>query len=194
MAEKYEYAKRQSAEYLNQLRRDGIAVLKEAVLKEYRREVPAMGQLDPVFNKAHIGNENNKLTYLAVAVHDTVQFETVLSFQNADRIYVESTMFSEGLQDPLCKELVKKAHEKGKKLYYIMPAVVRKNTIARYLEQLHFLKEYNVDGVVVGNYEAFQIVVQWKQQHDWNGAVLTDSSLYTWSKEGKDAMSLVGAT
>lgn len=158
---------------LNQLRRDGIAALKQELLKEYAREMPGI-QADI---QAVTAQDGQSSPYLAVSVQTVEQCIQILAYPYVERIYIDSGAFDRAEGGRRLSQLVRQVHEAGKKLFYVMPPVMRGSTICWYQKHLPELMDTGIEGFVAGGFEALQLL----READCRSQIITDSSLYAWS-------------
>lgn len=201
---------------LNRLRREALEKLKEQALLEFRREKPVMKQRsDEGWKVEALGTEEpdaeeagveeagvehqfcmeKEKPYLAVSIQSMDQLPAALDFAWADRIYLES----DALPDPgaqgtdLWAQTAEQVHRAGKTLYYVMPACLREDSVARYEAGLSGLRQAGIDGFVTGNYEGLGLLSAWRKREASGCRILADSSLYVWNAESRRALAGIGA-
>ena len=169
---------------LNQLRRDALAQLEEAMLAEFVRE--------EVFNPEDSGNsdiaqENIKSNENYICSCETEeQFESILKsgFWVSD-IYVDAHMYERKTFVEQLEKDILKAHKKGKNLYLKLPAIFREETSKYYREIKSRINKSDLAGVVARNYEELYFVKEAFPEKK----IVIDHSLYTYNDYAKAAFS-----
>lgn len=188
---------------LNRLRREGILALEEKLLSEYRREAP--GTTDTVSQTgchATEGNRSRKLRhpshgedssrYLAVGVQTIEQCGQVLQYSYVNRIYLDSGALDQGRELKQLQPLLTETRAAGKELYYVLPPVLRGDTIARCEKELPSLAQTGLDGFVTGSYEGLGLLQELRKSFP-GIKLLADSSLYAWNARAAKELYRSGA-
>lgn len=159
---------------LNQLRREALHELEEAILAPYRRTAGTYG------SSADNGITANAAvrTMHMVSVEEARQLTVVLSYDFVDGIYLESLMYDSQLFIEQLSEDVAKIHAAGKRAYYAFPAVFRKRTLDYYEKQAEVLKEIVFDGYLIRSLDELGFL---QRHHMTNREIVSDSNLYTYS-------------
>lgn len=199
---------------LNQLRRDGIELLREKLTEPYRRiekrpYAPIKASIaESLKKKSDIQNKN----CLAVSVQTMEQCMQLLKYPYVDRVYIDSGAFDRDQECRQLAEMVTKVHKAGKRLFYIMPVVMRSSTTRWYKEHFQELVQTGMDGVLTGNYEALHLITdglnrlrqtdsrknfididKTEKTENRQLFILADSSLYAWSERAEKALMEAGA-
>ena len=174
---------------LNQLRRDGIHALEERLLAGYRRKEAAFerqeaGTQETIREKRE--SESRSDPYLAVSVQTIEQCMLVLSYSYIDRIYIDSGALERKTELSQLSKLAETVHRAGKKLFYIMPMILRGDVTRWYEEHTAEFINTGIDGIVAGSYEALGIFGR-------SFPILADSSLYAWTGRAAEALREAGA-
>jgi len=177
---------------LNELRRQGIEALEEAVVQPWHRKEPvrqhqkekpedvkeADMEGQNIEERQSIGQEN-KLR-LTAFVSDYAQCKTALGDERLNAVYVESNLiFDKGIRE-LCNAA-------DKKVYAALPYICRHNTM-QYIEQNYPELVTCYDGVLVRNYET----LQWLARHGYDKEIIGDYNLYVFNKESKEFLKKQG--
>lgn len=117
---------------------------------------------------------------LHVSIEQKNQFKSVLSVQNVNRIYIDSSCFTT-MEETISetKRMVQACHENKKQCFYCMPSIFRletRNIFEIYKEQFMGLP---LDGIMIKNIEEFQ----WLKMNGFSGQMILDSTLYTCNSE-----------
>ena len=169
---------------LNQLRRDALAQLEEAMLAGFVREESTCENSSS--DEPNRGNEKKTLGLETVicSCETREQFEAIL--ENGDFVnivYVDAHMYDKA---DFIKELeqdIKNAHEADKEIYLKLPAIFRVHTSNYYAGMKTSIKNLDLDGIVVRNYEELSFV----KEEMPNMKVVIDHSLYTYNDYAKRA-------
>lgn len=190
---------------LNQLRREVLDKLNEELIKKHRRSVPKtekiacrenFGETKMVdfrgTNSAAVmgtGKQNqmaetavSKKTNLAVSVETREQLVVVCGFPQADDIYIDSGCYPEKNSIQLLTEDIQNIHASGKRAFYILPAVFRKDTMERYKREAEAWQNSGLDGVVVKSFDELQFV---RKEFPEAMAVIFDHNIYTYNNRAK---------
>lgn len=190
---------------LNQLRREVLDKLNEELIKKHRRSAPKtekiacrenFGETQMVdfrgTNSAAVmgtGKQNqmaetavSKKTNLAVSVETREQLVVVCGFPQADDIYIDSGCYPEKNSIQLLTEDIQNIHASGKRAFYILPAVFRKDTMERYKREAEAWQNSGLDGVVVKSFDELQFV---RKEFPEAMAVIFDHNIYTYNNRAK---------
>lgn len=190
---------------LNQLRREVLDKLNEELIKKHRRSVPKtekiacrenFGETKMVdfrgTNSAAVmgtGKQNqmaetavSKKTNLAVSVETREQLVVVCGFPQADDIYIDSGCYPEKNSIQLLTEDIQNIHASGKRAFYILPAIFRKDTMERYKREAEAWQNSGLDGVVVKSFDELQFV---RKEFPEAMAVIFDHNIYTYNNRAK---------
>ena len=149
---------------LNQLRRDALEGLAEALLKEYRRVESDMEYTaDAVSKRDNVNNTLSKSQNdatasnekeVTVSIESREQLRPVLESGIVKAVYLDSTCYSrEDLVNDLktdCEAL----RCRNKKVFFVLPAVFRKHTSDLYKNIASDLQNLPLDGIMIKNYDA----------------------------------------
>lgn len=190
---------------LNQLRREILYKLNEELTKGHRRSAPKtekiacrenFGETKMVdfrgMNSAAVmgtGKQKqmaetavSKKTNLAVSVETREQLVVVCGFPQADDIYIDSGCYPEKNSIQLLTEDIQNIHASGKRAFYILPAVFRKDTMERYKREAEAWQNSGLDGVVVKSFDELQFV---RKEFPETMAVIFDHNIYTYNNRAK---------
>lgn len=190
---------------LNQLRREVLDKLNEELIKKHRRSAPKtekiacrenFGETKMVdfrgTNSAAVmgtGKQNqmaetavSKKTNLAVSVETREQLVVVCGFPQADDIYIDSGCYPEKNSIQLLTEDIQNIHASGKRAFYILPTVFRKDTMERYKREAEAWQNSGLDGVVVKSFDELQFV---RKEFPEAMAVIFDHNIYTYNNRAK---------
>ena len=185
---------------LNQIRRDALAQLEEAMLVEYRRNIDGL-RLEERTNVELRGNDScdksNNMRILEKEVQKNrwnekkvicscetrPQFETILKREFVTTIYVDTQMYTNTtIMDELGAD-IESAHKNGKEIFLRMPVIFRGHTSKKFQECKDKLQTLGLDGVVIRNYEELSFI----KTECANIPVVVDHNLYTYNDYAKQA-------
>lgn len=174
---------------LNRLRRDALKKLEEKILEGFRREEP-LEKGNEVLRRAEDGNPQ-AAPYLAVSVRTLEQAYALLENPDIHRIYIDSSGFQREQEIRQVREFTDRVHRAGKQCFYQMPPVLRQESGAWYRAHIKELSETGVDGFLVGNPDGLGLLLE----AGIRGAqIQTDSSLYVWSGQAREAFDRLGVS
>lgn len=168
---------------LNELRRQAVKELEEEILAQKRREKPSSDQefvkLSQRADEAAEEVERGRAEGLYVYVEKKEQLEAVLAAEAVTRIYVDCNMLDRPWEKGKLSAIGQQAKQKRVEIFFAMPHIFRKETVARYED---FFEEFPLDGVLVRNYESYEFV---KERAPFLPIVL-DSNMYAFNHYAKD--------
>lgn len=185
---------------LNQLRRDALESLEEALTSGYRRSADSLTERSMEDNLAEKNvpyenvschSERSNCDTGAYPIHMSVSLENrraaeeVLARGFVSAIYYDSLCYDRKNFFADLKEDVERAHKAGKKAYYILPAVFRSRTTDFYEQNLEQFLNLDLDGVVVKSYDSLSFAAKnLSEKLD----IILDHSIYTWNRKAKELL------
>ena len=165
---------------LNELRREGIQILTEEILKKYRREPVTM----PLADEIGISCEHLlKKPYLAVLVQKKEQLEAAMQSSAVSCVYIDSLL---GMEPEIC-EKIRQEENSTVKYYLAMPYIFRDQAISQF--QVHFPELTSAyDGMLVRNLEE----ISWLEEQGYKKEIRSDYNVYTWNQSAKAFLSEIG--
>ena len=157
---------------LNELRRDALDRLEEAVLMSYRRAESVKKEKN--FRVKEF--ENKKDTLFAVSVQEYEQLKVVLNNEYVSAIYVDSKIAMEERTIQLLEQ-----KDGFQKIFVAMPYIFRSSSIKRYENYYQSLNQ-KYDGALIRNWESYQ----WLLRHGYQKEIVTDYNLYVFNQWGKN--------
>lgn len=116
------------------------------------------------------------------------QFHVLLKNEKISIIYADAQMYTrENFISELEKDITL-AHKAKKALYFKLPAIFRKKTAEFYRNKIEEIKQLNLDGFVVRNYESIGFIKQYFPKEN----MVIDHTLYTYNNEAKETFSEFG--
>ena len=173
---------------LNELRRAAIEQLQEQILADYRRNECAKMSVNYAKESCDRTDKEQLVTAL---VTNRAQLQVVLHTKGIRRIYVESHIYSKAEAWQQLTEDVLCAHAQGMEFYLAFPWIFREKTRERYLESTQEWNHHKIDGILVRNYEEIGFL---RETIQYQGAILMDYNIYTWSDVAQQAFASCGLT
>lgn len=130
---------------LNELRRDALAALENRMSEEFRRE-----KLSKTIEWEENTKKNHEMIGMTVTVKSDQQLEAALTNLRVHEIYLD---VSEHLDDELTT-MVERAKQSGKKVYYLMPHILRAPFYDEMKLRAKCMENSVIDGYVNKNFEA----------------------------------------
>lgn len=159
---------------LNELRRQAIEKLREAICLSYRRTEPKK-----VTEKEIISEENSRVSEgFFVYTEKKEQFYAALPYDCVKRIYVDCNIVEHAWDSSELKELVSAARETGKEIYFAMPYIFRSDAKKRYDA---FFEKFIFDGVLIRNYESYEYI----KEKNPKVHIVLDYNMYQFNKEAR---------
>ena len=164
---------------LNEVRRQGLALLEDQILRKYRRKTPIeIKYNDLEKNRVYSVSQRE----MSVSVETAEQFSTAASHPDVRRIYVEDSMISE-----TSEKFIQQAKASGKQVYFAMARIFR--TEAEQVYQKKFTQITKLaDGILVRNMES----ILYLRKQGYQGPVAADAGIYQWNQSAKKFWSKYG--
>ncbi len=163
---------------INELRRNALAALEEAVVSKFRRTAPEKPETKSGEN---VQAEPWKPVF-HVSVETKEQLDIVLESGLSESIYIDSSCMSMTEVSDFCTSQKGREALESKRIFYVLPPVFRMETAKAYTEEYRSLKEISWTGFVVKNLESYQWLLQMKNDKP----VIIDANLYTFNGKAKD--------
>lgn len=167
---------------LNELRRQGLELLKKAILQPFKRQaVSALGEDIPE-------EDEGKLSGMSASVVSFQQLKAVMDVSGINRVYVDCGMFPvDSFYDSVLK-VIKDGEKRKKECYLMLPHMVRDRELKGRKESFNRLVENGLSGFVVRNMESYGVLKQMglekKAILDFNLYTMNDESQKFWKKQG----------
>lgn len=163
---------------LNQLRREALEQLQEAILLPYRRQNAKTPRGLCVESGSCIMQPKH-----LVSIENPEHLPVVLSYGYVDGIYLDSIMYEhKTFREKLLKD-VNDVKAAGKKVYFVFPHIFRKRTSDFYEQQVDFLKGLPLDGYVVRSLDELGFLKEYEMM---SKEIVGDSNLYTYSDRANE--------
>lgn len=168
---------------LNELRRIGLQMLEEAILRSYRRnEIKKKDGEKPLPAARSPLHASEKFTGpLYVYVEEMEQWEEALLAEQVSRIYLDCNAVGGIWNSPDISNMIERSHFCGKEIYLGMPHIFREETIRKYEEHYEHLLQAKWDGVLIRNYESYMFL----RKHGYAKNIVTDYNLYQFNRYAK---------
>ena len=168
---------------LNELRREGLELLQKKITEAYWRAEPVLeekGKCETVD-----GKDRKKCVFTASA-QTLEQLQILIAEPMIQRIYADCSAFPKlwkvsEEQKTVYEELIRKAHENQKEIYFIMPYIFREHTRVQYEAAYESIFNAPWDGVLIRNYESFGFL----KKHGYDKTIRTDYNMYQFNSEAK---------
>ena len=188
---------------LNQLRRDALEALEEALLKPYERTLPELVETSSAetdrqttgnaIKEKQISRQSlsqtsgqqsaDSSTEVRVLIEDAEQLPAVLKADFVDTVYLDCMLYTR--ENLICKlsEDIDRVHASGKKAFYVFPFIFRQQTSLFYEKIMPELKKLPLDGIMVRSLDEIAFMKEWG---NGNWQMVSDSNLYTYSNEAAE--------
>lgn len=168
---------------LNELRRNAICALTDALLKKYRREA----EKEPEMSKSVVPDplRQEGESPLIASVSTLEQLSKVLLFQEIERVYLNSSVLAE----EELEEAVDAIEKAGKKSYLILASVLRRLYREKASRLWMGAGWDKLSGFVVRNQEELSLLSDMAGSKE----MVLDYNLYVYNEEAKMAFKRLGA-
>ena len=165
---------------INQVRRDALDALEAKILSCYHRECT-----NSVMNHSFMLTKNHAqtITYTA-SIEQRSQLKAVLQFDKISDIYLDSSCYHKMTLVKELKEDLKLIQSKGKKAYFILPAVFRRETSLFYQSFVKEFQELSLHGFVIKNFDALSFI----KQYFTDAKIIFDHNLYSYNSKAIEAL------
>lgn len=169
---------------LNELRRNAMEALTEALLKKTRRV--SFGFLENVPETTASAKTD---MHFSVSVETREQLCEVLKEPFVQRIYVDCNLLTAIWRNSEIAEIVQTIHEHGKTAYLGMPHIFRADTETYYEKNYTHIFEEKWDGILIRNYESYEFL----RSHHYKNNIVTDYNMYQFNRYAKEFWRKEGA-
>ena len=184
---------------LNQLRRDALLQIQEAILRPYRRKCPDASELkaSQVFDSPLSAPESGfcsdvsrqkaeeRIEWIA-ATENRALLPVLCNTSYLTAIYLDCRAYHREQLISELKEDIRQIHSSKKRAYFMLPVIFRDKTADFYQGLSQKLKETQIDGFVVRSYDALQFLRNNYPEYpfvlDHNMYTLNDSSVKAFYK------------
>lgn len=183
---------------LNQLRRNGLELLKEEILKKYRRETvksvetvtDQTPESQPAGGRDKVGAKTSEKTSAKIspgfsaAVEEIGQLSVLLDMEKISDIYLEAS-----IEPKHWESSVTDCHQAGKRCFLMFPYIFRTEARVYFDRQLQRLRGAGFDGVVVRSLEE----VEYLKEKGLCFPMIFDHTIYQWNREARNFYESMGA-
>ena len=169
---------------LNELRRDALEALTQAILEQSRRPEPCAVQSEP---EAFSRKEKAETPQMFVSAETVPQFEAALHSPDVSGIYLEAAgEFGAQRWD----ECVASCHKNGKQCFLALPQIFRSHARAFFKKNQARLSEAGFDGVLVRSMDE----ISWLRETLPDARMMLDAGVYCWNQETVALYEKLGAS
>lgn len=161
---------------LNELRREGIRLLRQAITDGYRRETAAEGVTYKSEEPAEPAGAGIRLSVL---VNDEAQLRAAIDTERITVVYVDSSV---RVSDETRKKLLscRKNESRTKRFILAMPFIFREQAIQAFEEAYPDMEEL-YDGVLIRNWESYM----WLSGRGYQKEIFSDHNIYAFNQRSK---------
>lgn len=157
---------------LNEVRRDALNQLQEALCAQYRRTLPERVTKDKK-SSGNVNGQNSEKTSLYVSCETVEQMQALYKNKHIKGFYVPYDVMKWCMEQGISKEV---------ELYLSLPHMVRGEAPQGYFEIARHWIEEGMKGFLVRNMEGYGMV----KTAGFADKCVLDHSLYSWNKEAVD--------
>lgn len=181
---------------LNELRREGLAALRERILQKYHREqIPNGDCSERKISYAHVLTNDSVLTdsdvlvdsELQISVQTKEQFQAVQKEAENEagicRVYVDGEI---GFSENVLKS-VEHLQKSSVEVYMTMPYIFR-DRARKYYETVYENLYVYYDGVLIRNWESYE----WLKEKGYEKSIVSDYNLYVFNRESQEFIKETG--
>lgn len=181
--------------WLNEIRRDAISMLSDAIVEQYRRQEriekdTAASDLEADRNEIK-RSEGTAEFGICASVKTTEQYEVVLGTPEVSSIYAKYDSFS--LTELLT--LLGRTNDVGKAFYLSLPHICRQSVYQRLKKDLNeIIDREELTGFIVKNFEEVSLLQSLMMNVKNKKEIILNYNMYTYNKESKRFWSKEGIT
>ena len=158
---------------LNELRRQALEALEAEICRQFRRK----GHVQPL-SKPEVRSNEQTAPKLSVLAETPEQLLAVLEYEEVDRIYVDSNLAPDLLEDTFVTSFLEKTAKHPAKIFLAMPHIFREDAVQKFEKNYENVRRLARDGVLVRNSESFEFL----KQHGFDRPVILDHNLYVFNR------------
>ena len=168
---------------VKKLRREGFEVLERMLMDQNVRENPEnVGQwihMATAETESVTISKSVDIPEFRVSVEEKEKAEVLLTVNEIDGIYIPFEEY--GTEER--RELLKKAEQAGKKIFYALPYVFRNPAQNLFARQWEEIKEEQPAGILIRNIDEFAWIKDACRKEQPEFEIVLDQSIYTYNKE-----------
>lgn len=181
--------------WVNEIRREGIGRLEDAVKNHYRREEAdtnlSKDRFPQIDTEVRVGKVQNTFPGINVSVQNKGQFDMVIKFSEIEKIYIDCDYvdWNEII------EMSDQTKQAGKKLYIMLPHICRLSVYNRLKKEIcGIINNMNITGFVVKNFEEVSLIKSLIKEYGVEKDILLNHNMYIFNKEAKEFWKEQGIT
>lgn len=164
---------------LNELRRNALAMLSEAIQSRYERnEITLNGVRVQEERRVETKENYHDTPFLDCVVSTREQAEEAGKVSQVRRIYVDFS--GEGVST-VC-DYAETLRKSGKEIWFCFPRICRRGTLARLQKEFSQIRQV-FDGYLVRNFETLSFIKE--QDSLWKSRCMLDTTMYVMNREAK---------
>lgn len=170
---------------LNELRRNGLEALQQAILAPYRRQLLDQ-KIERLMDDSRVETDLPDSVQMHVSLEQPEQLGEVLGFCEVNTISVDAGSWEPGQW----RKTVDECHKKQKKCCLVLPHIFRKEAQVYFSVHADKLKEAGFDGLVIRSLEE----VEFCKEIGLDLPMLFDYTMYSFNRLSKSMLYQMGAS
>lgn len=177
---------------INELRREAIQKLTDSICEKYRRI-----WREPTDTIATNNAQKGNTTFiLRASVETQEQLQAVLQAEHISEVLIDSSFLPADISKHkgILSSIVTDCHAASKQCFLILPAIMRKETLASYRVNYADMNNWGLDGVYCKNMEETgflkEIHYQGERRLDYNMYIMNQPSISYWKEQGYSSYTL----
>lgn len=181
---------------LNEIRRDAVLLLTEAVLNSFRRKDlrladisvsgnsdPSTGKTERSYRSGHSVVEGRPSPGICVSLSTGEQFRTVLPYKEITSVYADYDGFT---PDEILKMAVE-AGVSGKNFYVLLPHILRSAVYDKLEKDIVLLwGNKDISGFVAKNFEETALLKKCSEGKSTEKEIILNANMYVFNREAKE--------
>ncbi|MBE5956843.1 MAG: U32 family peptidase [Lachnospiraceae bacterium] len=177
---------------VKKLRRQGFEALEQMLMNQNRRQDPVNAGCWQTASKGTKWEEQKKkkqqnlsadgqdsIPELRVSAEDKEKAEVLLSVKEVDAVYIPFEEYGKEER----RELLRRAEQSDKKIFYALPYVFRNPAQKKFVRQWEEIKEEKPAGILIRNIDELAWIAQACKKEVPSFEMILDQSLYIYNKE-----------
>lgn len=175
---------------INELRRHALALLEKEICSRQWRDAAKVDHGKAVCSVQHEHQNaassdeaswNEFLPYLSALAESKEQLEVLVHSADISRIYMDSNISLDFLDDRKLQLFCKECRRSGKEIFLAMPYIFRQEAVDYFQAGWEAFQKFEFDGVLIRNYESFHFL----KEVGFDKKVILDHNLYVFNQQAK---------
>lgn len=175
---------------INELRRRGLELLEQEVVKAFHRDLPIRKDIQTENGCPGNVTDQKGWTGFSVSVESREQLKAAADSPDVVRIYMDSNISAHFLEDQELRSIRELCRIQGKEFFLALPHIFRRDAADFFERGYEAFLSFDFDGVLIRNYESFHFL----KEHGFDKTVILDHNLYVFNQGAKQFWRKLGVS